>query len=124
VNDSNRDNIISLVKEFRDVFSWFKYDIELKDNSPTQEQQRIIHMALQEKVDEFVEHLLQKNIMTKVPSFPNPDAQQLFDTLGESKHFSKIDLAAGYYKISLAECDREKRAFSTMDEDKIKCIQG
>lgn len=50
VNDSNRDNIISLVKEFRDVFSWSKYDIglarnaehkiELKDNGPIQEQTR------------------------------------------------------------------------------------
>lgn len=156
VNDSNRDNIISLVKEFRDVFSWSKYDIglarnaehkiELKDNGPIQEQTRRIPVALQEKVDEFVEQLLQKNIIqpslsewnapivivpkkdgdirltvdyrrlnqkTKVPSFPIPDAQQLFDTLGGAKHFSTIDLAAGYYNISLAECDREKTAFST-----------
>ena len=42
-------------------------------------------------------------------------AEDLFQRLGKSKYYSKIDLSNGYWQIPVAEEDIEKTAFVTPD---------
>ena len=42
-------------------------------------------------------------------------AEDLFQRLGKSKYYSKIDLSKGYWQIPVAEEDIEKTAFVTPD---------
>ena len=42
-------------------------------------------------------------------------AEDLFQQLGRSRYFSKIDLRKGYWQISVAEEDIPKTAFVTPD---------
>jgi len=53
------------------------------------------------------------NSLTERPIFPIPDANLLFDTLGESNYFSAIDFSQGYYQVGMDEKDIEKTAFTT-----------
>ena len=45
--------------------------------------------------------------------FPLPLIDEIFDTVGSAKVFSKLDLMSGFYQIRVAEEDIPKTAFST-----------
>ena len=45
--------------------------------------------------------------------YPLPLPEELFDRLGGSKVFSKIDLRSGYWQVPLRQEDRKKTAFKT-----------
>ena len=47
---------------------------------------------------------------------PMKTSEDLFQQLGKSKFFSKIDLSEGYWQIPVAEEDVFKIAFMTLDE--------
>ena len=53
------------------------------------------------------------NAVTKGDAFPLPRVDDLLDQLGQSKCFSTLDLAAGYWQIPVDEQSREKTAFAT-----------
>ena len=53
------------------------------------------------------------NRLTEPDAEPIPDTEQLFASLSKKNFFTKIDLAKGYWQISVAEKDREKTAFKT-----------
>ena len=45
--------------------------------------------------------------------YPLPLPEELFDRLGGSRVFSKVDLRSGYWQVPLREQDRKKTAFKT-----------
>src|SRR6266436_6225662 len=45
--------------------------------------------------------------------FPLPRKDDTIDKLGNSKWFTTLDLASGYWQIPIKEADEEKLAFST-----------
>ncbi len=53
------------------------------------------------------------NSVTKADTFPLPRIDDLLDQLGESKYFSTVDLAAGYWQIRVHPESVEKTAFAT-----------
>ena len=53
------------------------------------------------------------NLVTKADKFPLPRIDDLLDQLGEAQYFSTLDLASGYWQISINENSREKTAFTT-----------
>ena len=53
------------------------------------------------------------NSITKADTFPLPRIDDLLDQLGESKYFSTLDLAAGYWKIRVHPDSQAKTAFIT-----------
>jgi len=53
------------------------------------------------------------NKMTKRDTFEIPNTEMLFDKLGGSKWFTKLDLASGYHQIPLSKEDAEKSAIVT-----------
>ena len=53
------------------------------------------------------------NSVTKVDMFPLPRIDNLLDQLGESKYFSTLDLASGFWQIPVHPNSREKTAFVT-----------
>lgn len=55
------------------------------------------------------------NAVTKSDAFPLPRVDDLLDQLGQSKCFSTLDLAAGYWQIPVDERSKEKTAFATQD---------
>ena len=52
------------------------------------------------------------NKLTHKDAYPFPLPDQVQDKLSGMKYFSKLDLNSGYWQIPIAECDREKTAFS------------
>ena len=52
------------------------------------------------------------NEKTKRSRFPIPSIQTIFDTVGSGKIFTTLDLKSGYWQLPIAECDKEKTAFS------------
>ena len=53
------------------------------------------------------------NAVTKVDAYPLPRIDDLLDSLGGATWFSTIDLASGFWQISMHEEDIEKTAFIT-----------
>ena len=53
------------------------------------------------------------NKVTITDAEPIPDQEELFSRLSKSKFFTKIDLAKGYWQLTVAPEDREKTAFQT-----------
>ncbi|KAL4332005.1 hypothetical protein GQ457_07G011040 [Hibiscus cannabinus] len=53
------------------------------------------------------------NAVTIKDKFPIPTAEELFDELGHSKFFSKLDLLAGYHQIRVKTEDVPKTTFRT-----------
>ena len=51
------------------------------------------------------------NSVTKLDTYPLPRVDDLLDQLGESRFFSTLDLASGYWQIRVALGSREKTAF-------------
>lgn len=52
------------------------------------------------------------NAICKKKAFPMPRIDEVLETLGEAKLFSRLDLRKGYYQIMLREEDRVKTAFA------------
>ena len=55
------------------------------------------------------------NKLTAADSKPITTAEDLFQRLGKSKYYSKIDLSKGYWQIPVAEKDIKKTAVVTPD---------
>ena len=51
------------------------------------------------------------NAATKPDTYVMPTAEEIFDRLGGSNLFSKLDCYKGYHQIEIAEADRPKTAF-------------
>ena len=52
------------------------------------------------------------NAVTKPDTYPFPHIDDLLDQLGDSRYFSTLDLASGYWQIRLSSSSRENTAFS------------
>ena len=52
------------------------------------------------------------NAVTKADTYPLPRIDDLLDQLGDSRYFSTLDLASGYWQIRLSPNSQEKTAFS------------
>jgi hypothetical protein len=52
------------------------------------------------------------NAVTKPDAYPIPNITDTLDSLGQSKVFSVLDMASGYFQISVKPEHREKTAFS------------
>ena len=52
------------------------------------------------------------NAVTKADTFPLPRIDDLLDQLGNSRFFTTLDLASGYWQIRLSQSSREKTAFA------------
>ncbi|KRZ01755.1 Retrovirus-related Pol polyprotein from transposon, partial [Trichinella zimbabwensis] len=53
------------------------------------------------------------NAVTRIDAQPIPRIDDTLDALAGAQWFSTLDLASGYWQVEVAECDREKTAFST-----------
>jgi len=53
------------------------------------------------------------NKVTKKDKFPLPRIDDLLDRVKDSKIFSSLDLASGYWQVKMKEEDKEKTAFAT-----------
>ena len=60
-------------------------------------------------------HSRKLNKVTVLDPEPTKTSEDLFQQLGKSKFFSKIDLSKGYWQIPVAEEDAFKTAFVTLD---------
>ncbi|CAK1583690.1 unnamed protein product [Parnassius mnemosyne] len=56
------------------------------------------------------------NEITIDDKYPLPNISELLDKLGRSCYFTKLDLASGYHQIEVSEKDRQKTAFSTVQD--------
>jgi hypothetical protein len=52
------------------------------------------------------------NAVTKPDAYPIPNTVDTLDSLGQSKIFSVLDVASGYFQIPIRPDHREKTAFS------------
>ena len=52
------------------------------------------------------------NAVTKPDAYPIPNIVDTLDSLGQSKIFSVLDMASGYFQIAIKPDYREKTAFS------------
>ena len=61
----------------------------------------------------FCQDLRKLNDVIVFDGEPMTDVEHMFQSLGEAKYFTKIDLTKGYWGIRLREEDRDKTAFVT-----------
>ena len=52
------------------------------------------------------------NSVTRLDSFPLPSIDDTLDMLSNSQLYSTLDMACGYWQLSLSEKDREKTSFA------------
>ena len=52
------------------------------------------------------------NSVTRKDRYPLPFIQEIFDTVGNGRIFSTLDLKSGYWQLEVREEDREKTAFT------------
>lgn len=55
------------------------------------------------------------NEVTIGDSYPLPNIDDILDKLGRAQYFTTLDLASGFHQIPMAERDKEKTAFSTLE---------
>ena len=55
------------------------------------------------------------NEVTRKDAYPLPRINDTLETLSDSKIFSTLDLASGYWQVELTENDRQKTAFCTTE---------
>ena len=55
------------------------------------------------------------NVTTRQDAYPLPRINATLDSLSDSVHFTKLDLASGYWQVELEETAKETTAFSTPD---------
>ena len=53
------------------------------------------------------------NRVTRKDTFPLPRVDDPLDQVGQSKYFTTLDLASGYWQIQVAPSSQEKTAFVT-----------
>ena len=53
------------------------------------------------------------NSVTQKDAYPLPRIDDTLETLGNSKWFSTLDLASGYWQVKLSDADKKKTAFSS-----------
>ena len=53
------------------------------------------------------------NSITKMDSFPLPLIDDTLDMLSQSKFFTTLDLASGYWQVEMDTASSEKAAFTT-----------
>lgn len=51
------------------------------------------------------------NEITKKDSYPLPNMQDCLESLGGAKHFSTMDLSAGYWQVGMTEAAKDKTSF-------------
>ena len=154
--DSQRDQLCSLVLEFADLFaldsselgrtSVVTHRINTGDHSPMKQPPRRIPFSLREKVCELTQEMLDHgviqpssspwaspivlvakkdgstrfcvdyrklNAITKLDVYPLPRIDDSLDLLAETRFFSTLDLASGYWQVGMEEESQEKTAFTT-----------
>ena len=72
-------------------------------------------VVLVRKKDGFLRFCIDRhlNLVTKPDVFPLPRMDDLLDQLGQSKFFTTLDLASGYWQVKVHPGSREKTAFIT-----------
>ena len=55
------------------------------------------------------------NLATHRDAYPLPTIDATLDSLAGCRYFTTLDLASGYWQVAVAESDKEKTAFSTMN---------
>ncbi|KAL4291580.1 hypothetical protein GQ457_14G013300 [Hibiscus cannabinus] len=117
-----------LVEEFQDVF------LTPTGLPPEREHDHAIHLEPSSKpvnvksyrypyfqkqeVERQIQQLLEQralNAITIKDKFPIPTAEELFDELGSSQYFSKLDLLSGYHQIRVKMANVPKTAFRTYE---------
>ena len=154
--DSQRDQLCSLVLEFADLFaldsselgrtSVVTHRINTGDHSPMKQPPRRIPFSLREKVCELTQEILDHgviqpssspwaspivlvakkdgstqfcvdyrklNAITKLDVYPLPRIDNSLDLLAETRFFSTLDIASGYWQVGMEEESQEKTAFTT-----------
>ena len=61
----------------------------------------------------FCEDYRKVNAITKKDVYPLPRIDDILDTLGNSRYFTTLDLASGFWQIEMDPATREKSAFTT-----------
>ena len=73
----------------------------------------IVIMKKKDGSDRLCVDYLKLNKLTEADTEPMTTAEDLFDRLGKTKYYFKMDLSKGYWQIPVAEEDIEKIAFVT-----------
>lgn len=48
------------------------------------------------------------NAITKTVAYPMPTLDEIFDSIGDAKYFTKLDLRPGFHQIAVEEQDKPK----------------
>ena len=100
----------NLKREIQDMLS---LRIIRESNSPFASQ--IVIVKKKDGLDRICVDYRKLNKLAVADPEPIITAEDLFQRLGKSKYYSKIDLSKGYWQIPVAEEDIEKTAFITPD---------